>query len=261
MKRTAFILAATAAIAFTGCEMGGSSTETRPMPVEITETHDNGDEYVTKLEYDEMGLLLKETKTKNGGAFYVISDFNNGYNSAGYMTVTRTRVTTNDDGTTATEKLVSTLGAPDGYNLLETKYEVFEEGNDITPIEVRETQYHENGNTKEYTVLSRGVETLHRTDYDYNQTYAAIGYTYKESKDGGAPVPMFFKATRVSDRIPLEHELYSNWDGTNGTLIEEQTDYEEVNMTAKWTISRRNADGSMSKIDYEKRYENMTFPY
>jgi hypothetical protein len=239
--------------------MGGSNVTTVPMPVEITETHDNGDVFVTKMEYDEYGLSTKETKTKNDGPFYVISDFVRVINSEGIPTVTRTRVTTNDDGTTTTKKLVSTLGASNGYNPLETIYEEFEEGNDTTPVEVRQMRYNEYGNITEYTVKVRGVETLRRTDYDYEQSYTEFGYTYTESKDGGTPVPMFFKATKMGNQSPLEYELYSNWDGTTGTLIEEQTDYEENGMTAEWTISRLNADGSRSKIDYEKRYETMTF--
>ncbi|MDR2882948.1 MAG: hypothetical protein LBU98_04140 [Alistipes sp.] len=277
MKRSALIIAALAAFALGGCNMVGgpnSSTATFSVRVETTEvveTNDGVDVYITKLKYNEMGLVSEEVTTKNGRPWKTTKDYGSDNDSDGNPILFCTRVTTNDDGTTVTHKLVSTFGAYHGNNPLETKFEMLTTDAAPRAVERRTVEY--NGNQlKKYESWTVDGGTVSRTDFRYSNSSKPT-QTFTETRDGEAPVRVGITTTQYdSDLNPLEYKMYRNiteesdWDGESGQLIEERADYTTELNKNSWTNIKYayDAEGvrtTASTTEVENEYQNITVTY
>ncbi len=276
MKKAPFIFTALAVFALTGCEMGSTSTVTGTDNFVMETREDDGtDIYVTKFEYDfnNRGYKTKETKTKNGMP-YQESNFVMGLNSNGVETQTCTRVTTNDNGSRTTHKLVSTYGLVywdewGGVKLLETLFEMFDEVNPEAPIEVRETEYDDEGQIKNYLFTNTDGVMVRRDEYRFTSGSQPT-QTYREIKNGGTPVRYGIRILQWSNNTPLEYEIRKNitlsgsgeWDGESGDLIEEQVDHEIVSSTTSWSVKKYDDEGNLISNTYvENKLERKSFSY
>jgi hypothetical protein len=192
---------------------------------------------VTDYTWDEETTLQTgEVQTIDGVTSYTISDFKQEVNVNGVQTLTRTRTRT-VEGEPVVEKLVTTYGAF-GNNSLEVKYEEFLSG-ETTPVRHSTIDRDSYGRAREVKEYEDGTLTLHRWEFIYPDSNS--GYTYREQIAGGAPVAMFYKVTaRDMNGNVTGYEIYSNWDGSDGILIEKATDYKSNNSlnTVEYTITR-----------------------
>ena len=275
MKRSTLIIAALAAFALGGCDMGtSSSTSTHYVRVQTTETvttADGTDTYVIKIKYNEWGYVSEETTTKNGRPWRVMKDYRSGTNGDGFGTMSCTRETINDDGSTDTHTLVATYGAYYETVPLETRFEVLTTGTTPTAIEWRTVEY-EGNHIKRYDSWTAEGGLVTRTDFRYANSPKPIE-TFTEVRNGGTPVRVGIVTTQFDvDLKPLEYKMYRNipegaWDGEpgeNAQLIEERADYGSDLNKNSWTNLKYeyDADGvrsTVSTTEVENEYQNLTF--
>ncbi len=263
-KAFAISVAALAAFAMTGCNPTGSGSDSYPELVE-TEEITNGVVTKTEFEFDDKGRKISETRYVNGRMTYKIDGFEDGNNGT-YRTLTRTRTNYNEDGSTSVHTLVSVFGYSTSQHLLETEYKVTDAGGAV--IELKETKHNEKG-VSEIKHTVNGAEILHRTDYNYdNMSGSNPYYTYKESKDGGEPVNMYFKALLYDNTnnifTPLEYEIWAGWesDTNKGVLVEEQIEYEGKQMEIKYEFVKYDAEGNNPvKTFITHTYEMLTITF
>ncbi len=278
MKRSTLIIAALAAFSLGGCNMsGGSYTETRSARTETTETVTDADGtitiFVTKLKYDEFGAVSEEATTKNGAPWRVMKDYGSEVNGDGFITQFCNRVTTNDDGSQVTHKLLATYGAYFESIPLETRFEVLTTGTSPTAIEWRTLEYQGN-QIKRYQSWTTEGGRVFRDDFNYSNSPKPIE-TFTETRDDGIPVRVGIVTTQYdADLRPLEYKMYRNvpedgWNGEPGEttqLIEERVDYTSEQNKNGWTVKKYDYDAEGNRITVstsvvENEYQNLTITY
>lgn len=278
MKRSIlFSATALAAFVMTGCNPSGHGTQTAiwDMPVKTVE-NSPGKKVVTDYTFNrETSAKTGEIQKINGQTAYVISDYEPGVNASGQETISATR-TTPGEGGEIKEKLVTTYAffGSGGYSsqALSIKYEEFllgEGGSETVPVRYSTTDRNSDGNQKEVKKYEGTTMVFHQWDFQYPSS--VDGYTYKEQKEGGEAVDMFYKVTKRSSSTNgiIGYEIYSDWDGNDGILIQKQTDYEIAKLSSaefsvEYTITNYDAEGEnpveTEVVDYYEVIE-LTFTY
>ncbi len=269
MKRSLVISAAAlAAFALVGCNTGNSD----PQPVswhvlskmqEVT----NGVVTITEHEWnDETDSKVSETQKVNGFTVYS----NTGYASSNTGTYTEYcyRESYFADGTPPLRsKLVTTYGDQYMSKPLETRYEEFilsgPDADETNPAIRNLTEWNGQGNHREVQHFAGDTRVLHQRNFRYDS--GGFGYTYEESVDGGEYVDMCLKVTKRSNSTLMvtEYELYRDWDGSKGTVIEKKTDFEVPDeFTIKYKITRYDNEGENPVVtDVTETYEYLTVEF
>lgn len=273
MKKTTLIITALAAFALAGCNIGGeiSYSGSRYLPVERTEKITAADgtvtTYVTEVSYDTAGEVSKEVTKKNGNPYREMSGYKGGTNTEGFLTLECTRITTNDDGTTITHKLISTFGVLLNNTYLETDFEVFAPGN-LVPVEYRSVEYRQNGEINIYDALTAEGERVTRTEFVYSSS--PWTETYREN---GAARMGVLKSNPDANRRHLEYKLYRNvpelWDGQEHPgmrLLEEKIEYKTEGNKETWKVKKYTYDSEgnqsvLSTTEVEIKNDNINFAY
>ena len=235
MKKLVMISAvsALAASVMAGCngDTDGNSSKINRCVATVAQT--GSDVVRTEYRYEEgSSTEIGQVQTLNGKKVYEIDDY-----QYGAATFTRYRTTYND-GSTIRHKLVSTYNS----NGSEIAYEVFLENG--TSVEKTETQY----NHYEYydfptsiVYTKEGREVFRREEFDYygmsSYSSSTPWFTFLEIRDG-VETTMCQKWTEILQGILFGYEVYSDWDGTNGTLIEKKGGYGESVGKRAYTITR-----------------------
>ena len=252
MKRIPVLSTALAVFMMTGCDPGGDRTRTERVSVIVKSTQQtiDGDVVVTEYTWDEQTVAKTlETRTVNGELLYRMDEFETGTNDDHEEFVSCIRTTFADEGDIR-EKLVTTYLATGyrvyyGGGLRETKYEEFllgEGGSEEIPVRHKTTEWGPNGRETEIKEYEMQTEVLRLFDFNYSPS--GDGHTYKKSEEGGEPVTMYYKITqRAANRAVIGFELYSGWNGQEGTLVEKVTDYEKEGNTVEYKFTKYDENG------------------
>lgn len=267
MKKSLVISAAAlAALALVGCNLNGSEPQSYPYSVlasslEVT----NGVQTLTEHTWDdETDTKVSETQKVGNQLVYRISNYTSG-SVGGVYAETRYRESYSTDGTPPRSyKLVSLYGARYGTNMLETKYEEFllsgPDADETNPASRILQEWNQNGAHTDVKQFEGETQVLHQRNFRYNDL--GMGYSYEESKNGGEYVPMYLKVLqrRGSAQVIVEYELYREWDGSTGTLVEKKSDYAQPDpATATYKITKWDDEGANPVVtEVTDKYMSLT---
>jgi hypothetical protein len=258
MKRTAITFTALAAAMLAGCSMGGGGTQVVEYPRMTSskaETYVGGileETKVTEYEWDEWAAIIGESQTIDGIPSYNISD----YKADGEKkTITSIRAHANGDMYT----IISTYDVNGEKEIL---YEEFHTNGPNPTVAAKRTVTEYNGERKSNVKrFENGTQVSETGNYSYSDNGS---YTYNEKIGDGPVVPMYYKVTKVSlDNVITGYEIYSGWDGSTGTKIEELVDYKTEGMAIYYTINKIGADGTETETKFtdEYKYISVTYTY
>ncbi len=263
MKRVVTIMAAIAAVAVTGCNIGGDNplpdSYESPVLVSINAETANGNLFTEYL-YDEYGNATGLTQSLAGAPVFEEGDYTFGSDGN-----SRTAIRTYADPEKPDERRIMTYVAfydESGYNRIvfdkDGKVFLLDENDNPTsdvPAEEWTREFDNSGNLTRYEYKENGTTTVLQRGFRYDIQNKYI--TFELVEGGAAAVKMYQQYTDDG------YEMYENYvsSSNKGTLVEKKTDHtlSSDRLVETYTMTVYNDEGVATTTYYTITFETRKF--